>query len=546
MLDEPESGVDLENMKLVGDCISHMIQPTPNSEKRSALIITHTGHILQYLQATLSHIMLDGRIACCGNVSKCLGVIESCGYKECIRRLQTEDCDNNMCLKNNPEFEGTCACKDCVLPVKKLCTCGRNPGGECQCNGGCDCKCKIEKKTKTVVNTENNKVKINLFDDSMEIDESLPPSLNTDESELLKLDVKDTEFREVSFNGEYFQYNNIKVQTAPSTDDGIEVISLSEAIKKYPDFKEKYLWRNVLVEKDDITRAVYEQEQKNIYNGYVIIAHEGAKNINPVRSQLLMDSIPVQYVHNIMIAKKGSNLSISSFCKSCNGAPRDNYSGQHYGISELYLEDDSQLAFSMIHNYCLNYTIYPRSAARVGKNSVFISSYVCLDAVKKVQMCPVAILEGANSIARFSSILFAHEGGELDIGSKSILKGEGASCESITRCLTDGGIAIARGNIVSECKKTSGHIECQGLVLKKGIIRSIPEIEGGYDCELSHEAAVGKISQDKIDYLMSRGISEDDAVSIIIRGFLDVKIKGIPKSLSDEIDYIMEEATKGF
>lgn len=554
MLDEPESGVDLENMKLVGDSIRNIIH---RSEKtRSALVITHTGHILSYLNASISHIMLNGRINQCGDATECLKVIQESGYGECLRKLGKIHDKDSTFVDIDHVAKKTKINEECANP-EKLCTCGRFPGKACLCGkqrcNGCMCQSNRVVENTTLTDKNSKKVTINVLDDDLDCPSSLMNDMDSLSTSLPQIKTKEIEKVKVSlddpslFNGEYRQVNNDSVSTVASNEEGIEVLKLPEAISKYPDFKEKYLWRNIKYDKDDYTKAVYEHE-KICYNGYVIIAHEGAKNLKPVKAQLLMEQISVQYVHNILIAKKGSCLSVSSFCGYCK--KRDDiseaFNGQHYGISEFYVEEDAQLSFSMIHNYCLNYTVYPRSASRVEKNGTFISSYVCLDPVNKVQMNPTAYLVGENAVARFSSILMGHEGGVLDIGSTAFLQGPGSSSESITRALTKGGTIIASGRIVSESPKTTGHIECQGMVLKKGIIRSIPAIEGGYDCELSHEAAVGKIAQEKVDYLMSRGIKEDDAISIIIRGFLDVRIKGIPQILQEEIDYVMEEAAKGF
>ena len=64
--------------------------------------------------------------------------------------------------------------------------------------------------------------------------------------------------------------------------------------------------------------------------------------------------------------------------------------------------------------------------------------------------------------------------------------------------------------------------------------------------ELSHEAAVGKIAKEKLEYLMSRGLSEGEAISMVVRGFLEIRIKGIPPSLQNTIDRVIDEAAKGF
>ena len=87
MIDEPGSGVDLESMRLVGDMINELfsIDPARPVKRKAGLIITHTGHILDYVHADKAHIVLDGRIACEGNPGLILEKISECGYSECVR-----------------------------------------------------------------------------------------------------------------------------------------------------------------------------------------------------------------------------------------------------------------------------------------------------------------------------------------------------------------------------------------------------------------------------------------------------------------------------
>ncbi len=86
LLDEPESGVDIENISILGYALNRLLQKDlPITErKRSALIITHTGHILRYVIADVGHIMLDGKIVCTGNSEEILQDIKKFGYKECV------------------------------------------------------------------------------------------------------------------------------------------------------------------------------------------------------------------------------------------------------------------------------------------------------------------------------------------------------------------------------------------------------------------------------------------------------------------------------
>jgi len=140
----------------------------------------------------------------------------------------------------------------------------------------------------------------------------------------------------------------------------------------------------------------------------------------------------------------------------------------------------------------------------------------------------------------------APPGSDLDVGAKVFLQAKGTRAEVISRTISTGGTIRARGFLIGEVPEVKAHLECRGLLLsEEGIIHAIPELEGrkkGVD--LSHEAAVGKIAQEEIEYLMARGLSEDEATAIIVRGFLNIEIVGLPPALRSEIDRAIEESEK--
>jgi len=337
--------------------------------------------------------------------------------------------------------------------------------------------------------------------------------------------------------GSYLQMNQDIIQ-AECAQEGIEVLSYKKAFEKY-DWLKDYNWKVVSPEKDDVTKYVAAQKDPK---GYVIIAHKGSSNILPIQACLYLGREQIQHVHNIIIAEEGAELHIISGCTSGAHVGKG---GAHYGISEFYVKKDAKISFTMIHTWTENIEVYPRSASHVEENGVFLSNYVCMQPVKKVQMYPTATLAGENSVARFSSIVIASATSYMDLGSRAILAAKGASAELITRAITKGGTIISRGHIQGKTSGTRGHLDCKGLILEDGMIYAIPEIEGSVvGTELSHEAAVGKLARDEIEYLMSRGLDEDEATATIIRGFLDVKITGLPDMLQKQIDATIDVAEK--
>ena len=142
--------------------------------------------------------------------------------------------------------------------------------------------------------------------------------------------------------------------------------------------------------------------------------------------------------------------------------------------------------------------------------------------------------------------MVAHEGSAQDIGSRVIFNGKGSSAEIISRAVSLGGSVTARGHLKAAAPDIKAHLECRGLVVnEKGRIYAIPELETEYrDVDMSHEAAIGKISREEIEYLCSRGISKDKAQSLIIRGFVDTNILSLPELLKKEIDQLADRTLK--
>jgi uncharacterized protein len=199
----------------------------------------------------------------------------------------------------------------------------------------------------------------------------------------------------------------------------------------------------------------------------------------------------------------------------------------------------------MIHQWSENTTVRPRTGAVVQDKATFVSNYVCMRPVRDIQMYPVAYCEGEDSRASFNSILYGQKNSLLDIGSKAVLTGRGSKAEMISRAITrEGSKMIIRGMIEGNTPDCKGHLECRGLIMdNESFMQSIPElIATKKGVEITHEAAVGKISEKEITYLMTRKISREQAVSLIIRGFMDVSILGLPDALNSEIKSIVNSA----
>lgn len=319
-----------------------------------------------------------------------------------------------------------------------------------------------------------------------------------------------------------------------SMDDNVEIMDIKDAMEKYDGLKE-YMWTLVDKDKDEYTRSAHE----NLHGGYFIRVKAGAKIKDPIQSCLMLKSEKVgQNVHNIVVIEEGAEAHIITGCSVAHG----NKAGAHFGISETFVGKNASLTFTMVHNWSDEVAVRPRSAAVVEEGGKYLSNYVLLQPVKDLQMYPSIELNGPHSVARFNSVVMAPEGSYLDMGNRVVMNAPDTRCEIIARTIAAGGTIINRGHIAANHVPSKGHLECQGLILGGGRIWAIPELDGTAEgVELSHEASVGKIAQDEIEYLMARGLDEDEATSTIVRGFLNTDIMGLPERLQQEIDKQIEE-----
>jgi Fe-S cluster assembly scaffold protein SufB len=315
--------------------------------------------------------------------------------------------------------------------------------------------------------------------------------------------------------------------------EGVEVMSTGEALARY-DWLSDYFWQAVAVDSDKYTAHV----ELHQANGYFIRALPGAKTIYPIQACLyLAKNKLAQNVHNIVIAEENSELHIITGCATSIDEP-----GLHLGVSEFYVKKGAKITFTMIHSWTPEVSVRPRSGIVVEEDGLFLSNYVLMKPVKSLQMYPTARCVGENATVRFNSILVTPPGSAMDIGSRVFLGAKGARTEIISRAITTGGDIVARGYIEGSAPEVKGHLECRGLILQgEGTIHAIPELKGNLaGIDLSHEAAVGKIAEEEVGYLMARGLTRTEATATIVRGFLRVDIEGLPPELSAELQKAVE------
>ena len=343
---------------------------------------------------------------------------------------------------------------------------------------------------------------------------------------------------EMNRSGTLMFLNNTASHCSPKVQEGLELLSLSKALKVHEGLKD-FMWNAMDPAKDKFTAKTYLEDA----DGFFIRVKSGYHIKNPVQScMLLSQNKTVQNIHNILIVEDGASLEMITGCSTVRHAN----DSLHVGVTEIYMGDNANLTYSMIHSWGNQTSVRPRTKCVLGKGSNYTNNYVIMNPVGNLQSFPVADL-GERSSATYNTICIAHEGSEIDTGGMVNLNGAGSRAEIMSRSVSMGGKMCARGRLVGNVPGVKAHLECRSIILRDGgSTLAIPELEAHVaDVEMTHEAAVGKIARDQIEYLMSRGLDEDQAVSMIVRGFLSGSINGLPEELQREMDAAIEQANLG-
>lgn len=325
-------------------------------------------------------------------------------------------------------------------------------------------------------------------------------------------------------------------------DNAIEITSTEDALKRWPEeLIEKYWWRAVMPDKDKYTALVALHQTE----GYFIRVKAGHKVEKPIQACLFVSESNVsQNVHNIIILEDGAEANVITGCN----IHTDVKEGLHAGISEFYVGKGASLTFTMVHNWAEDFSVRPRTGIIVEEDGTYINNYVLLKPVKSIQAFPVAKLVGDRSRAVFNSIVYGLKDSYLDLGSETQLIGEGTRSEAVARTVSmDRSTVYSRGRLIGRTNDCKAHLDCRGIVQSSESTQwAIPDLasEGAPGAELSHEAAISPIAAEEIYYLQTRGMTKDEAISMITRGFVNIDIPGLPAVLRRQIDKAIEETSK--
>lgn len=317
---------------------------------------------------------------------------------------------------------------------------------------------------------------------------------------------------------------------------GVIFLDMETAVKKHPELVNKYFMK--LVPPADHKYAALHGAIWS--GGSFVYVPKNVKVQLPLQAYFRMNMAGTgQFEHTLIIADKGSELH---FIEGCS-APRYNVHNLHAGMVEIYVMEGAKVRYSTIQNWSKNTYNLNTKRAIVEKDGVMEWVSGSMGSMKTM-LYPTTILNGEGARAQHLAITYAGPGQHMDTGSKVIHLAPNTSSTVDARSISiGGGWAFYRGLLyVSEkAENTKASVQCTALMMdNESKSDTVPIIDVRTDkADIGHEARIGRISEDQIYYLMTRGLSEAEARAMIVRGFMEPITRELPIEYAVELNRLI-------
>lgn len=322
------------------------------------------------------------------------------------------------------------------------------------------------------------------------------------------------------------------------TDKDIIFMSTDDALKQYPDLFKEYF--NSLVK--------YDENKFTALNGAVwsggsfIYIPPYTKLDRPLQSYFRIETESLgQFERTIIIVDEHASLS---YIEGCTAKSYSNNS-LHAGVVEIFVKDGAECKYNTIQNWSNEVYNLVTKRAIVGKNGMmqWVDGNIGSGITMKYPSC---ILMGDNSTGNSISIAYAKKNQILDAGAKMIHIGKNTKSNIVSKSIaSNGGVSNYRGTtkICKNAINSVATVKCDTILLDD-ISKSdtIPQnILENNSSTLEHEATISKISAEKLFYLESKGLSEDQAKEMLVMGFVDDFKKELPMEYAVELNRLLKE-----
>ena len=379
-----------------------------------------------------------------------------------------------------------------------------------------------------------------------------PPTDKKTAWEALPEDIKDTfdrlgipQAEQESLAGVGAQYDSEEVYHSIQKhleDQGVIFMDFTSAIREHEDLVKKYFQKAI-----PPTLHKYAALHGAVWSGgSLIYVPEGVKVDIPLQSYYRLNAPGAgQFEHTMIIAEDNSRVH---FIEGCS-APKYNVVNLHAGSVEIFVGKNAEVRFSTIENWSRNmYNLNTKRAIiQEGGKMIWVSGSF---GSKVSMLYPTSVLAGRKARAEYTGITFAGDGQYIDNGCSMIHLAPETYSTALTKSITAGNGKSMTRSLVEMRKNSAGSkstVDCENLMISEGSQSdTIPVLDiRNDDVDCGHEAKIGSIDQSQVFYLMSRGIPEDEAKSMIVRGFAEPVSKLLPLEYAVEMNNLIDMELEG-
>ncbi len=348
-------------------------------------------------------------------------------------------------------------------------------------------------------------------------------------------------------------FDSVSVATTYSEklkESGVIFCSISEALKEHPELVKKYLGK-VVPPTDNFFASL---NSAVFSDGSFVYVPPGVRCPMELSSYFRINSSNTgQFERTLIIADEGSYVSYLEGCT----APKRDVNQLHAAVVELIAHKDAQIKYATIQNW------YPGDENGVGGIFNFVTKRgLCKGENSKISWTqvetgsaitwkyPSCILKGDNSVGEFNSVAVTNGHQQADTGTKMIHIGNNAKSTIISKGISVGKSSNAYRGLVevkSGAKEARNYSQCDSLLIgHECSAHTFPYIDvGNPTAKIEHEATTSKISEDQIFFLNQRGLSTEDAISMIVNGYCKEVLENLPMEFAVEARNLLSVSLEG-
>lgn len=340
------------------------------------------------------------------------------------------------------------------------------------------------------------------------------------------------------FESEVVYHSNLK----ELEDLGVVFVDTDTALREYPELVKKYFTKSV-----PYTDNKYAALNTAVWSGgSFIYVPKGVKVEKPLQSYFRINSEQMgQFERTLIIVDEGADIHYVEGCT----APVYTTDSLHAAVVEIFVHDDAHCRYTTIQNWADNIINLVTKRAMVDKDGHM--EWIDGNIGSGINMkYPACVLRGEGAKGTTISIAFAGPNQNQDAGAKMIHLAPHTSSTIISKSLSRGGGAVNYRGLVRMSKNADyakSHIECDTIIIDgESTSDTIPiNILQNSTATIEHEATVSKVSEDQLFYLMSRGLTEEQATEMIVMGFIEPFAKELPMEYAVELNQLLKLSMEG-